>query len=235
LWVLGEDAVFCYKDDKLITYNNQVGINAENIRGLYIAEKTVYANNGNSVIQFSKNNTVGNIVQPFFILNKVINVNAGKHIKENSSLPYNENFISFQFSLVAYANAVNTHIAYSINNKDMVHLPADRREISLDFLKPENYTVEFYIVSNGITALKPVYKFSFAIAPPFYNTWWFYALSAIAAISLIYFVVKRRLKKERTALALKESKLLLEQELDKSKLTGIKAQMNHTKLCVHER
>jgi hypothetical protein len=226
LWVLGEDAVFCYKDDNLITYNNQVGINAENIRGLYIAEKTVYANNGNSVIQFSKKNTVANIAQPVFILNKVINVNADKKIKENSSLPYNENFISLQFSLIAYANAVNTHIAYSINNKDMVHLPADRREISLDFLKPENYTVEFYIVSNGITALKPAYKFSFAIAPPFYNTWWFYALIAIAAISLIYFVVRRRLKKERAALALKESKLLLEQELDKSKLTGIKAQMN---------
>lgn len=226
LWVLGGDAVFCYKDDKLFTYNNQVGINAENIRGLYIAEKTVYANNGNSVIQFSKDNTVANITQPIFILNKVINVNAGKEIKENSSLSYNENFISFQFSLIAYANAVNTHIAYSINNKDIVHLPADRREISLDFLKPQNYTIKFYVVKNGTTSFEPISKFSFAIAPPFYNTWWFYALSIIATLFCIYFVVTKRIKKERAALALIESKLLLEQELDKSTLTGIKAQMN---------
>jgi two-component sensor histidine kinase len=226
LWILGEDAIFCYKDTKLITYNNQVGINAENMRGLYVSEKTVYASNGNAVIQFLKSNAVGNIAQPSFALGKVINENAGKIIKENSSLPYNENFISFQFSLIAYANAVNTHIAYSINNKDIVHLPSDRREINLDFLKPQNYTVEFYIVSNGITSLKPISKFSFSIAPPFYNTWWFYALCAIIAVSVIYFIVTRRIKKERAALALKESKLLLEQELDKSTLSGIKAQMN---------
>ena len=226
LWVLGEDAIFCYNNDKLTIYNIQAGINAENIRGIYVAEKTVYASIGNAVIQFSKDNTVGAVTQPGFILNKVISENSGKTITANSSLPYNENFISFQFSLIAYANAVNTHIAYSINNKDLVHLPADRREINLDFLKPQNYTVEFYVVCNGITPLKPISSFSFVIVAPFYNTWWFYALCAAATVSLIYFVLQRRLKKERSELALKESKLLLEKELDKTTLSSIKAQMN---------
>jgi hypothetical protein len=226
LWVLGEEAIFCYKNNSLIVYNNQVGINAENIRGIYIAENDVYANNGNSVIQFSKENTVGNTTIPIFLLNKVLNINANKAIVQNDILSHKENFISFQFSLIAYANAANTHIAYSINNQDIVHLPSNRREINLDFLKPDDYTVEFYIVTNGITPITPASKFSFSVTPPFYNRLWFYILSLLVTGFFIYFFVKRKVKKERGELALKESKLLLEKELDKTTLSSIKAQMN---------
>jgi hypothetical protein len=226
LWILGEDAIFCYKNDALITYNNQVGINAANIKGLYISENEVYANNGNSVIQFFKKIANENNTAASFVLNRVIDVDANKEIAQNATLSYNQNFVSFQFSLIAYANAANTHIAYSINDKDMVHLPSNRREINLDFLKPENYTIEFYVVSNGITPLKPAAKFSFVITPPFYNTWWFYLLSIIGSGALIYFFVRRRIIKERADLALKQSKLLLEKELDKTTLSSIKAQMN---------
>jgi Histidine kinase len=226
LWVLGEEAIFCYKNNNLIVYNNQVGINAENIRGIYISENDVYANNGNSVIQFSKENALGNIATPIFLLNKVVNINANKAIVQNDILNHKENFISFQFSLIAYANAANTHIAYSINNQDIVHLPSNRREINLDFLKPENYSIEFYIVSNDITSLKPIHTFSFSIAPPFYNTWWFYLFSLLATATIIYYFVQHRVVKERAELALKESKLLLEKELDKTTLSSIKAQMN---------
>ncbi|MBP6430299.1 MAG: histidine kinase [Ferruginibacter sp.] len=226
LWVLGEESIFCYKNDKLIVYNNNMGINADNVRGIYITENEVYANNGNSVIQFSKQNTENKITEPVFMLNKVINVSANESINQNTTLSYKDNFISFQFSLIAYANAANTHIAYSINNKDLVHLPGNRREINLDFLKPENYTVEFYIVSNDIASLKPIHTFSFSIAQPFYNTWWFYLLGMLAIAALIFYVVKRKIAKERAELALKESKLLLEKELDKTTLSSIKAQMN---------
>jgi two-component sensor histidine kinase len=186
----------------------------------------VYASNGSEVIQFAKNNPVGNIVAPHFILNKVINVNANKIIEENSSLPFNENFISFQFSLVAYANALNTHIAYSINNKDIVHLPSDRREINLDILKPESYTIEFYTVSNNITSSKPISKFSFFISPPFYNTWWFYTCLFTVISCLAYLLFRWRIKLIRSEMALKEAKIILEKELDKSTLSSIKAQMN---------
>ncbi len=226
LWVLGEDAVFCYQDTTLKIYNNQVGVNAENFKGIYITENNVYANNGNKIIQFAKESALINNPNPTFILNKVINVNENKSINENSKLSHSENFVSFQFSLIAYSNAVNTHIAYSINNQDIVHLPSDRREINLDFLKPDKYTIEFYIVSNGTTPIKPIKTFTFSIAPPFYYTWWFNVLCSIAALSLIYFAIRRKIKKERAALVLMESKLLLEKELDKSTLTGIKAQMN---------
>jgi hypothetical protein len=226
LWILGEEAIYCYKDNQLYTYNNQDGVNAENFKNFFIGKDIVFAASSNSIIQFSKNANSNNVSNPVFILNKVVNLKQNKKIGDFTTLNHNQNNIQFFFSLIAYANAQNTHIAYSVNNQDLVHLPNNRRDLILDLLKPDKYTVEFYIVSNDITSIKPILVFNFTIKPPFYNSWWFYLLCAIALGLLIYLIIKQRVKKERAQLALKESKLMLEKELNKTTLTSIKAQMN---------
>ncbi|MFC4262800.1 sensor histidine kinase [Ferruginibacter yonginensis] len=226
LWVLGEDAIFCYNNNQLYKYDKQMGINTDNTQNFFVTENKVYLNNGNNIIAFSKNLLNTTNVVPTFILNKVTYGNNKNSLPNNSTIGFENNSINFQFSLIAYANATNTHVAYSINGKELVHLPSDRREINLAFLKADNYKIDFFIVTNGIVSNTVSQSFTFKINAPFYNTWWFISIISCIIMGIVYALVKLKIKKERSQLALKESKILLEKELDKTTLSGIKAQMN---------
>ncbi|MCU0320999.1 MAG: histidine kinase [Chitinophagaceae bacterium] len=226
LWIVGENAIFCYAQNQLYRYASDIGITAKNVASLAINDDDVFLNTGYSVLRFPKKSIVQASSAPSFILNKVMNVNGNDTISNYQKLPNNYNTINLNFSLISYANAANTHVAYSINGLPIVHLAADIRQLPLTSLKADSYTILFYLVSNNRLNSKPVGSFSFTIQPSFYNTWWFYLLIAIIISTITFYLVKYRIKKIKQALALKQSKLLLERELDKSTLLGIKAQMN---------
>lgn len=226
LWVVGENAIFCYAQNQLYRYASAIGITAKNVASLAINDDDVFLNTGYGVLRFPKKSIVQAASAPSFILNKVMNVNGNGTISNYQKLPNNHNTINLNFSLISYANAANTHIAYSINGLPIAHLEADIRQLPLTSLKADSYTILFYLVSNNRLNPKPVGSFSFTIQPSFYNTWWFYLLIALIISTITYYLVKYRIKKIKQDLSLKQSKLLLERELDKSTLLGIKAQMN---------
>lgn len=228
LWILGENAIFCYANNgsNLIRYGNEIGVKAGNIKGIFVTEESVFLNYGKSIIELPKKVLNAQVGKPSFILNSVTNVNQGTLLASNTVLKHNENFIVFNFSLVAFANAFNTHVAYSINDKELVHLEYYDRALSLNFLKPDNYKVKFFIVTDNKISEQCVGEFLFTINPPFYNTWWFALITIILLLLLLYFFVKRRVGNLKKEMALKQAKITLEKELDKSTLTSIKAQMN---------
>lgn len=228
LWVLGENAIFCYKNNgnTIMRYGNEVGVKAGSVKGMYIGDESVFLNYGKYIVELPKKIANKSTSVASFILNSVINVNKGSQFLSNSVLAHNENFVVFNFSLVAFANASNTHVAYSINNKELVHLSYQDRSVSLNFLRPENYTIKFFIVTDNKVSPLPAHEFSFIIKPPFYYTWWFALLTSILTVFILYFFVKRRVNNLKKEMALTQAKLSLEKELDKSTLASIKAQMN---------
>lgn len=224
LWILAEDAIYKYKQHKLSRYDNRYGIPFDKMLNMYTSENSIYVSTRDDILEFPKNLNERKPIQPKFILQNVLSPNTS--LRDGSSLDYNKNHIEINFSLIAFANASNTHLAYSINDQTIIHLQNNGRKIILNNLTPDRYTISFYIVEDDIIQTSPVQQFSFTITPPFYKTGWFAILSLLVVLGISYLIFKSILNNWKKENSLKESKFLLEKELDKSMLTSIKAQMN---------
>lgn len=84
-------------------------------------------------------------------------------------------------------------------------------------LSPGTYTFRAKAVCRGMESEEVAYTFT--IATPFYKAWWFYLVLLVGMVLTLIFWFKRRLKRQQ---------LLAEQqnELNASKLTAIRSQMN---------
>lgn len=226
LWVLGEMALYCFKGNDLLVYGNEVGVNSKNIKSFSVSKNVVYLTTVNTIIQLPKNAVTHNNVFTNLIINKVINTNSNTVVTNMQKLNYSNNSVQFLLTLINYTNASNTHIAYSINGSSLKHLTSATRELSLNFLQPDNYSINFYTVSNGIVSNKPSQTFSFTIEQPFYYSWWFITLVTIIVALALWQVIKWRINRIKIQLQLKHEKINLEKELDKSILSSIRSQMN---------
>lgn len=225
LWILADDALYCYENGQFAKYDNSLGFAIDKIINFKIDDKNVYANIGSSIITFPKNINL-NVTSTASLLINTIKTKNSTLVKNNSVLDYNNNSFTINFSLISFANASNTHLAYSINNEDTIHLSSTTRDIYLNNITPDNYTIYFYCVVNDKIVAEKTQQISFTIKPPFYKTWWFNSIILLSSLMLAYFIFNRILNKWKKDTLLKESKLMLEKELDKSMLTSIKAQMN---------
>src|SRR5690606_17207322 len=85
-------------------------------------------------------------------------------------------------------------------------------------LPPGNYT--FQVVSS-VTALfseAEAVSYSFEIAPPFWRTYWFYALTFLAAVAALYLFVKWRENRLREAERQEKDKMMFQFETLKSQV-----------------
>ena len=226
LWVLGENALYCFKNNDLQVYKNEVGVNSKNINSFSITKNNVYLNSVNTIIELPKNAVAQSNIYTNLILNKVLNTTNNSVVSNLQKLSHSNNSVLFQLSLINFTNASNTHIAYSINSNSLKHLATTARDLPLNFLQPGEYIVHFYIVSNGEVSTTPSQSFKFTIEQPFYNTWWFLSIIFLIVAIVVWLVTKWRINKIKNQLQLKQEKIILEKELDKSTLASIRSQMN---------
>lgn len=226
LWILAEDALYHYDGTNFIKYDNKYGIETDGITSFYVGNKEIYINNSDYIIRFPINISRTGLREKKFILNKVINRITHKEVGAKAVIPFDENSLKFEFALLNYTNGINTHIAYSINNEDLIHLSNSHRQIQLNQLSPDYYQIKFYIVEDNQIPETPCYTFAFQVSPPFYKTWWFISILILTLTALIISVSRSILFRWKKEARLLQAKLILEKELDKSMLSSIKSQMN---------
>ena len=224
LWLLGEENIFCYTNNKCIVYNNPFKNTLKNAINISVSENYLYVTNGDNIIQIPKKNTSDPQYNSNFILNSIKN-NAGV-ISDYATMPYTQNDIVIQFSLINFSPNANVHIAYSINGQAPIHLQNNIREIYLNNLSPDNYNIQFFTVTDNIISNKPISQVTLTIQPPFYKSIWFTIFLISLSILAVFLIAKSILTNWKKKALQKETQMLLEKELDKSMLTSIKAQMN---------
>ena len=159
------------------------------------------------------------------ILLESLTVNDSQKKINDNVFRFNENSLRFNFSAFYFKRNKEMQFAYQLLPVDKVPVISDRPEIMYRALAPNNYTLKVFafdkhypnIIKSGI------WSYSFTIAPPFYNTWWFYMLLTAVAVSIgfvVYIIDNKR----------KQKRLLEKQELLKQmavhKLDSLKGQMN---------
>ncbi len=116
--------------------------------------------------------------------------------KKKIILPYDKNFISFEFAALDYTNPEDNHYAYKLEGleKDWQYIDANLRIANYTNLSPGQYT---FIVkgsnsdkiwnSKGTSVL-------ITILPPYWKTWWFISLCILAGGLIIYYFSTVRIK-----------------------------------------
>lgn len=119
------------------------------------------------------------------------------------SLKFREN-IRYHYQLVGY-------------DKNWITKRNDGNPILYNALEPGNYTFRAKAENQG--KFSQIEEFTFQIASPYYSKWWFLLLSGAVILGLAFLIFRRQLRIQK----IKAQQI---NELNFSKLTAIKSQMN---------
>ncbi|WP_198659637.1 sensor histidine kinase [Nubsella zeaxanthinifaciens] len=128
-------------------------------------------------------------------------------------LPASGHSLMFTFSVASYRNRA-IKISYRLR-ADNSFVSVSGNQLLFQDLKPGDYQLEaFAVAANGMRSKETV-RFSFAVASPFYLTWWFICLGLLTLLLLLFTVrkwqisriEKREREKDRINVLIAQSKL----------------------------
>lgn len=216
--------VFNYNKQKIIEQYLADGYHGCDLVDFVFKNNQTYVANINGVIvsplyDYKKNDSAPEI----YITKTSINGTIAdfSSIKE---LEYNSYYFDFLFSIIDYRGLETTKAYYKVNDGNWILTTENR--ILLTALEPNTYKIQLKAVNErGFETLRPA-MISFIIKPPFYKTWWFIVLLFCVVSIILYLFFKYRLNTIKKQNQILTEKIELESALQKSTLTGIKAQMN---------
>lgn len=133
-------------------------------------------------------------------------------------LTHQQNFLTLEFSDFRFMPVRETHLFYRIPEIDKNWVLADATNTaSYTDLPPGRYSFEVK-AADGVSEGK-VETFRIAIAPPFWQTWWFRLGIVVALAGAVYLFLRRRVAAVRTQEALK-------QQIAEAEMSALRAQMN---------
>lgn len=131
-------------------------------------------------------------------------------------LTYARNTVSFEFHAIDYSDPTATRVKYKMEGLDGDYIEAKTAQGFARYanLRPGSYTFSVLGAnSDGIWFNTP-HQIFINIRPPFWLTWWFFTLSTIALISIIYLAIRSyyRRKLEKKNQLLREQVLIIEKQ-----------------------
>ncbi|MEL1247840.1 sensor histidine kinase [Flavobacterium helocola] len=185
-----------------------------------LSNQTILATSSGLIIK--PNTNLNDESLPKFILNKVL-INYKQ--KTATNFEFNENNLSFDFSVLAYLPNTKFPISYKINNGNWVTLEDNQRSLNLSSLAAGDYSIQFKIENIEKTD-KNIINYNFSIQKPFWESTIFILFSILLLAILFYFLYQSKLKKIQQKNQIELNRITLENNLNESKLTAIKSQMN---------
>ncbi|MES2656760.1 MAG: histidine kinase [Bacteroidota bacterium] len=223
LCILGNDKFIIVNTENIhkTIYQLSIQLKTSEINDFILEQNQLHILTHNNIISVAVNGINKLEVKPNFVIENY-EVNGKQYATINESFSYQENNIIINYALLNYAQFQHQNIAYKINNENWVNTMPNMRSLQFASLSPGNYTIQFKVNNTVLTNV--VVKFK--INKPFWLQWWFLLLivSILTISGLGYY-------KWQISLLVKKNKLItekmaLENELNKSKLTSIKSQMN---------
>ena len=121
-------------------------------------------------------------------------------IKKDISFNYDQNVFTLEFALLNYIKAAKNNFAYKLDGFDKGWNYTSTPSAAYTNLSPGNYVFWVKGANNDGVWSTPV-SMAIEVRPPFWRTWWAYAVYALLAAALLffiirYFVLRELLKKE---------------------------------------
>jgi ligand-binding sensor domain-containing protein/two-component sensor histidine kinase len=112
------------------------------------------------------------------------------------TLSYDQNDLSLEFTALNYIHPEKNQYQYKLENynKDWINTDATRRFANYTNLNPGKYIFRVRATNNDGVWSPQEASLVIIITPPFWQTWWFRTIIALAAIALVYGIYRYRLQ-----------------------------------------
>jgi serine phosphatase RsbU (regulator of sigma subunit) len=135
--------------------------------------------------------------------NDIYSVNFGQNTASSPILRFNDNQIIFEWAAPFYEKEDETQYSYRLKGESDAWSKWDKKsDTRYTNLWEGDYT--FQVKARNIyNTESTVAEFSFTILPPWYRTWWAYLIFFIAAVVLVWLIIKlytKKLKRENEKL-----------------------------------
>lgn len=134
-------------------------------------------------------------------------------------LSYASNEVQFSFAALNYHFPLQTRYSYILKGQDQSWSVGDQYSVTYNNLAPGNYTFMVKAIDFSGNASQNQASFSFSIAPPVWQTWWFRLFAIAFAVGGVFFAFRARIKNIRNKAAVK-------QQIAELKEHALRAQMN---------
>lgn len=131
-------------------------------------------------------------------------------------IPYNKNYLTFNYVGIHLSNPKKVRYRYRLNGADNEWIgPTKSRSVNYAYLPHGDYELEIESFTLENPGKRTRSSFQFSITPPFYLTWWFFAICGIVMAGILVWIYRSRIRKEeekRANLQLKFQSKLMELE-----------------------
>jgi ligand-binding sensor domain-containing protein/signal transduction histidine kinase len=135
------------------------------------------------------------VITDMRLMNRSLHIDSLLALKQ-LRLPYNKTNLVIEFSALNFDNLNKLDYYYQLEGFDSAWVKSDdRHQAVYTYLPPGNYT--FRVRTKSLTGMFGAASVPLLVkvAPPFWNTWWFYALVIMLAALLLYLIDRERMKR----------------------------------------
>jgi signal transduction histidine kinase len=205
----------------IINYNPQDGLFKkayQNIRLFNDKNNIMWAATSMGLLSFDPSIMSMNTVEPTVNIKRLEKI-TGEKIALNDFpkdsvmvLAHDENILTFSYTGISLKNPSKIKYQYQLEGlSTRWSTLTSLREITFNNLNDGTYTLKVRACNNDFVWSTQPATFTFRIRPPFWETWWFIALSILASITLVAAIVNeyknKQLSKQRFALLQKEQEM----------------------------
>lgn len=229
VWMLTDEGVLRYHrhTGQLRRYSVASGLPLAEYKDMRWQDGHLYLATTQGLVVFAAADMGSNQTPPLLALNQVqVNGETISAPDALMALASDENNLRVSFSVLAYKHVPAQVVRYRMNGQAWQTLEPGVRVLYLQALAPGKYSLQLQAFNeDGVGSVQPI-QLQFRIKAPLYRQPWFWLLLGLLAMGSIYTYFKLRLRRLQRANALRTQQMMLEQELQQSKLASIKSQMN---------
>ncbi|RDC64059.1 ligand-binding sensor domain-containing protein [Adhaeribacter pallidiroseus] len=131
-----------------------------------------------------------------------------------SKLNHRQNRFIFNFIAITYQDPENVNYEYRLHGVNSSWITTANNTVEFSSLAPGKYVFEVKAKKRNSHWSKPI-RFSFTVAPPFWQTWWFIAVAIVGVLGTVFLIswyfLQQKLKAKIRQLET-EHKIQLERE-----------------------
>ncbi len=230
IWFAGEKGVQAYllQQKKLIHFTREEGLVSNDVLDIHLKDNFIYLATSKGFQWFEQNKIITPKHQPgIHIISLSVN-NALVNTNADIKAAYNENNIDFYYIGIAQRSRSKLHYAYRLIGIDTnwTHVSYKERVAKYNLLPPGTYRFQVKVINKDGIESDIAQSNLITIAAPYWQTWWFVSLAAMALILVVSLLFLYRIKiiSNRNKLERERAKLAI--DLRASQLSALKIQMN---------
>ncbi len=230
-WVIAGKNVeaFDLRQSKIIsTINMQDGLSSNELFDIVLLRDTVFVASSKGIQYFPQNISTTNSIEPVCLINSFRADDILYNFQNKILLNNNVKNISINLQAIAIKSNGDFKYQYRLlpTDTNWITVSSKENEIRFSSLSYGDYNFEARVMNEDGIINSNKTSIKFVVNKPWWLQWWAIVLYLIVTTTILFLFYNFRLRKQQQKLKTALEKSIVEEELRKSQLVSLKAQMN---------